>query len=63
MKKATVLKPFRDKQENVYRTIGDTFSAEDERADYLESLGLVKAEAVAKPKTAPKKSTKKKEAE
>lgn len=59
MKKATVLKPFRDKQENVYRTIGDTFSAEDERADYLESLGLVKAEAVAKPK----KSTKKKEAE
>ncbi|MBQ1297039.1 MAG: hypothetical protein IIY21_23540 [Clostridiales bacterium] len=63
MKKATVLKPFRDKQENVYRTIGDTFSAEDERADYLESLGLVKAEAVAKPKTAPKKNTKKKEAE
>lgn len=44
MKKATVLKPFRDLAEGVDREIGNTFSVNDERAEYLASLGLVIAE-------------------
>lgn len=53
MKKAITLKPFRDLVEGVDREIGNTFSTDDERANYLEGLGLIKAEDIAekKPRT------------
>ena len=58
MKKATVLKPFTDAVEGVARKVGDTFTVDDERADYLSSLKLVKAEIA--PAQEKKKTTKKK---
>ena len=50
MRKATALKPFRDLVEGVDREIGNTFSVDDERAEYLVSLGLVVAENISDEK-------------
>lgn len=58
MKKAKVLKPFLDLKEGVSREIGDTFSCEDERGDYLKGLQLVSLEEAPVQK---KRSSKKKE--
>lgn len=58
MKKAKVLKPFLDLKEGVSREIGDTFSCEDERGEYLKSLQLVSLEEALMQK---KRSSKKKE--
>ena len=62
MKEAITLKPFRDLTEGVDREIGSTFSVDDERAEYLERLGLIKANQMAdeEPKTK-KRTVKKKE--
>lgn len=54
MKKAITLKPFEDLVEGVSRVPGDTFNANDERADYLAGLGLVRTEMVSKAKKAKK---------
>ena len=55
MKRATVIISFNDLEKGVFRKAGDAFNCEDQRAEYLESLGLVWA------KDAPKKGRKKKE--
>ena len=54
MKKATVIISFYDLAEKVERKQGDTFTCEDERAEYLVKCGLVWA------KDAPKKASRKK---
>ena len=59
MKKATVLKQFLDLKEGVSREIGDTFSCEDERGEYLRDLSLVSLEEA--PVQKKKRSVKKKE--
>lgn len=55
MMKCTALKPFMDLVENTPREIGEEFSTKDERAKYLESLYLVKAENEEEPKKKPRK--------
>ncbi len=55
MKKAITLKPFLDLTEGVDREIGDTFSVDDERASYLEGLGLVNIMTETKKRTTKKK--------
>ena len=60
MKKAITLKPFRDLTEGVDREIGSTFSVDDERAEYLERIGLIKAEQVVSEEPKTKKRTAKK---
>ncbi|MBQ1468715.1 MAG: hypothetical protein IIZ27_09585 [Solobacterium sp.] len=59
MKTAKVLKPFLDLKEGVSREIGDTFSCEDERGEYLKNLTLVSLEEA--PVQKKKRSVKKKE--
>ncbi len=54
MIKVEVMKPFEDLSEGIAREVGDTFSCEKERAEYLVSLALVKAIGEDKPKPARK---------
>ncbi len=60
MKKATSLVDFFDLVEKVSRKVGDTFTTDDERADYLAGLNFVKAEDIVEPKKTRKTTTKKK---
>ena len=61
MKKATVLIPFLDLKEGVSREVGDTFSCDDERGEYLKKLFLVSVENMQEPEQKKKRSVKKKE--
>ena len=57
MKKAAVTAPFDDLTEGVHRDPEDAFLVDDERGEYLASLGLVRLEEA--PKAKAKKSAKK----
>ena len=60
MKEAITLKPFKDLTAGVDREIGSTFSVDDERAEYLERLGLIRVEQSANEEPKTKKRTAKK---
>jgi len=55
MTEVKVISPFTDLVEGVFRTKGDTFSCEDERANTLSGLKFVEIVAVPEP---PKKTRK-----
>ena len=58
MKKAAVIAPFDDLVEGVHRDPEDALLVEDERGEYLASLGLVRLSDAPKPKKKSAKKTK-----